>query len=353
MERLSHQFVLRLATEEDGKAILNIYECEDFKGKISVLYTRRPNPYLSLLNEGEQVVMPVIEDIETGTLCAVGCCVIRSAYMQNEIKKVGYLTGLKILPEYRKRIPYIAKVYRYLYEQTKDLVDYYYTTILIENIPVQKMLEKKRKNMPIYDFKGIYTVYCFKTGKKVKSLQEYRLNCGDQQQAIDFYKKHGKNRDLFSADLDLGNFPKDAIYTLVDNHNQVIAACIIYNQQGYKQYIITQYRGIYRMLQHIKLNWLGYPNFPKANEVINYAAYHMLCVKDDAMNIGDYFIRKIAEKEKKYDFLMMGLFETHPYNQLMNKIKHIKYQSKFYCVKWEQEDSGLDDNRLYIDVGLL
>lgn len=407
MSYLNSHLELRLSTIEDAEQILKIYECEEFDGNISVMYTRRPNPYLSLLQEGEQVILPVIYDHEAGILCGVGGCVIREATVQGEIKRTGYLTGLKILPAYRKKIS-LPKVYQFLYEHTKDLVDLYYTTILIENTPVQKMFEKKRKNMPTYELKGIYTVYCFKTGKlgkvgrfeenqrleepkrlaedqwfeeshrlekdqrfeepqkldqvrefeKSRNLQKefinrYKLVSGHSEKLQEFYEKNAKPWSLFPVDFSMKAFSKDSIYTLQDEKGEIFAACVLWNQQAHKQYIVINYKGIYKYLQRLPLTWFGYPNLPKCNQVANYANYHMLCVKDNDPQAAAYFIRGIAEKERGYDFLMLGLFENHYIEPLFQKVKHIKYQSKFYEVKWEETHGLLDVESLQMDVGLL
>lgn len=352
MSYLNDQLELRLASEEDAEQILKIYECEEFEGNISVMYTRRPSPYLSLIQEGETVLLLVIHDHEADILCAVGCCVMREAYVQGEIKRVGYLTGLKILPLYRKKIPYIAKVYQFIYEHTQHHVDYYYTTILIENIPVQKMLEKKRKNMPSYDLKGIYTVYCFRTGQHIADKQ-YKLECGYMEKLEVFYQTNASKWSLFPSDLSMNAFEKDAIYTLQDEKGEILAACVLWNQQAHKQYIVTAYKGIYKYLQRFPLSWLGYPNLPRLGQVANYANYHMLCVKDNNADIASYFIQKISEKAQGYDFLMLGLFENQYITPIFQKIKHIKYQSKFYEVNWEESLTPLDLESLHMDVGLL
>ena len=81
----------------------------------------------------------------------------------------------------------------------------------------------------------------------------------------------------------------------------------------------------------------------------------MLCVKDSNTDAALYFIKKIAEKESGYDFLMLGLFENHYLAAHLQRIRHIKYQSKFYEVNWNDSPStltlGLE--KLHMDVGLL
>ena len=352
MSYLNDWLELRPATTMDADQILKIYECEEFDGNISVIYTRRPNPYLSLLEEGEQVFLFVLYDHRADIICGVGGCVIRQAYIKGKIKKTGYLNGLKLLPQYRRKVPNIANAYESIHEKTKDLVEFYYTTILIENVKVQRMLEKKRKNMPSYTLKGIYTVYCLPAGKHIEK-NNYNLECGNIDFLEAFYKNNAMQWSLFPSDFRMSSFSKNSIYTLRDDSGGILAACALWNQQAHKQYIITGYRGIYKYLQWFPLKWLGYPNLPRRGQIANCANYHMLCVKDNNADLALYFIRKIAEKEDSYDFLLLGLFENHFLRPHLQKIKHIKYQSKFYEVNWDNSPTIIELEKLHIDVGLL
>ena len=352
MTYLNDRFELRPATTMDAEQILKIYEGQEFSGNISVIYTRRPNPYLSLLKEGETVFLFVCYDHKESILCGAGGCVIRQAYIKGELKAAGYLTGLKLLPQYRKKVPYIANAYQFMHERTKDLVDLYYTTILIENTPAQRLLEKKRKNMPAYNLKGIYTVFCFLAGKHT-AKKNYNLECGNIENLETFYKKNAIQWSLFPSDFSMKSYPKDAVYTLRDESGDILAACALWNQQAHKQYIVTDYKGIYKYLQWFPLKWFGYPNLPKRGQIANCANYHMLCVKDSNTDAALYFIKKIAEKESGYDFLMLGLFENHYLAAHLQRIRHIKYQSKFYEVNWDSSPSTLGLEKIHIDVGLL
>ena len=137
MSCLSDRFELRAATTADTGQILKIYEEQEFDGVISVIHTRRPDPYLSLSQEGERVFLYVCHDHREDIICGAGACVLRKVYIKGEFKTAGYLTGLKLLPQYQKKVPYIADAYKFMHEQTKDLVDCYYTTILIGNSRAQ------------------------------------------------------------------------------------------------------------------------------------------------------------------------------------------------------------------------
>jgi ribosomal protein S18 acetylase RimI-like enzyme len=346
------RFEYRLATPGDSEQLLRIYESGDFKGNISVLFTRRPDPYQSLMNEGENAVIPVIEDKERGILCAAGCCIIRKAHVNGEVKRTGYLTGLKVLPEYRRRMPHIADVYRYLHEQTKEHADIYYTTILNENTQAQKLLEKKRSNMPLYKYIGEYTVHCFRTGIRQKP-KKYIFEKGNVNGLDAFYEPLMKDFQFSPIRIDLHGAAKEDIYTLRDIEGDLLAACAVWNQQSYKQYIITGYSGIYKYLQRFPLKILGYPSLPKENMPANYASVAMLCVKDKNMELAEYFMKRVAESASEYDFLMLGLFENHPLMNIFHKVKHIKYKSRLYTVHWDDSTMALDNRPIHLEVGLL
>lgn len=347
------RFTIDLASPSDAEEILKIYENGDFKGNISVLYTRRPDPIKSLRQEGERVVIPILKDQTNNKICGIGCCVIRKAYLNGEIKNTGYLTGLKVLPEYQKRLLPIKDVYNFLYEQTKREVDLYYTTILQENTAVQKMLEKRRKNMPEYLYQGDYTVYCFRTGRKVLPSNNYLVQKGEHEGLLQFFQEQAKKYQ-FSPEITAmyQNFKQD-IFSLCDLEGNILAACLVWNQQDYKQYIITEYKGIHKLLQRLPLKFCGYPPLPPKNTPANYACVAMLYFSEYDPKLTRYFIEKVAEYVIEYDFLMLGLSANHPLETIFTQIKHLKYQSRLYLVSWDNQLYNLDERPVNLEVGLL
>lgn len=374
MSYQNDKFDIGLAGPQDSEQLLRIYECGDFKGGISVLYTRRPDPYLSLQREGEKAVIPIVTDKENGIIVGMGACVIRKATVNGEIRNTGYLTGLKGLPNYRKRVPSITDTYQFLYDQTRQDVDLYYTTILSENVAVQKMLEKKRKNMPEYRSQGEYTVYCFRTGRRlVRTGHElasgYTLEvgsagslAGNREALVKLYQENTSDFNLAPAATDapaapaaadLPGLSDDAIYVLRNPQGDAVAACTVWNQQDYKQYIVTEYQGLYKYLKWLPLKLFGYPSLPPANVPANYASITWLAVKDNDVALARYFVQKVAEKSGKFGFLMLGLFANHPLVASMDKIKSIKYKSKLYTVHWPENTLELDQRPIHLEVGLL
>ena len=352
MKCLNDRYEICLAEPSDAEQLLDIYECGDFKGDVSVLYTRRPDPIRSLMNEGEKAVIPIVRDLENGVIVGMGACIIRKAYINGEIKNTGYLGGLKGLPDYRKKVPAISLTYSYLHDETKDDVDLYYTTILKENTAVQKMLEKKRKNMPEYRRIGEYTVYSFRTGVKTRT-KGWTLEKGSMKELESLDLWNPEKYNFSPAEAALHGLSDKDIYVLKDSEGKAEAACAIWNQQSWKQYIITGYGGIYKWLKKLPLRLTGYPDLPKEGVPVNYASISLLAVRDGSPDAAELLIRKAAEKAAGYDFLMIGLFENHPFRGVMEKMKCIKYQSILYTVHWEDSGLELDGRPINLEVGLL
>lgn len=352
----NREFQLSLADERDGKELLEIYEKTEFSGGISVIYTRRDDAYRSLNMEGERVVIPIVRDMKNSKICGAGAGILRSVYIEGELKKAVYLTGIKILPEYRGKILNIAKAYRLIYEELKDETEIFYTTILEENSAARKLFEKKRKSMPEYRFEDNYTVYCLKTGvKNKKSRYSGKIvwKKGLDDKLIRFYNENMKKKEFASYDIHK-SADKNEFYYVEDLNGNILGAFSLWNQQGYKQYIVVEYRGIYRILSKIKCSLFGYPDFPKEKTVVNYGTVSYLCVANGAEEIYCEIIKKAVESGEKYEFIMVGAAEESSLNREMKKFKSVKYRSRVYSVHFVKgKEYNRNGRELNIDVGML
>ena len=156
------RWTVELAPPAAGPDLAPISASDDgFEGDIAVRFLRGSDPYASLLAEGDAVVVPVVRDAETGRAVGMGACVIRTAWVNGEPRRVGYLTGLKLIPELRGTIPLIPQVYAFLAEHTHD-VDLFVTTILTSNTKARRLLERRHAEMPEYRMVGAYTTHSFR-----------------------------------------------------------------------------------------------------------------------------------------------------------------------------------------------
>jgi hypothetical protein len=360
MNYRSDRHEICLADERDDDALNAIFAGCGFPGGISVLFTRRPRPFRSLQNDGEKAVVCLLREKSSGQAIGMGACVIQKAYMGGEVKRAGYLTGLKLLPQYRGQVRCIPECYEFMHAQTRHEVDFYYTTILEGNSAAWKMLEKRRKIMPDYLPRGGYTVYALKTGgaRRASGGAGRGLTRGFTEEIDDFYARRLPKLQFAPAGIDLPGLEKRDFFAW-RRGGRVAAACALWDQRRYKQYVIASYSGAYRWLRGIPLRLLGYPPLPEAGASANYVSVALLCADDAAA--ARRLLRGVLRAAPEYDFALAGLHETSPLNgafQGPGGLRHFQYRSRLYIVDFGGETvfpGGVAAGREYIHLepGLL
>lgn len=357
------KYELVLAEEKDVEEIKAIFESGEFDGGIAVQYLRNPSPLASFQREGDKVYILVLRDKEKNKLVGLGACIIRRVLKRGELVRMGYLAGLKLLPEYHKKLFFIPYTYQQLYEQTKDEVDFYFTTILSDNESAISMLEKPRRLMPLYEYLGDYRVYFCKSGIKKSNNgskdyfekgYSYSIRRCKREEIEDFYKGEVQGFDMSLEAIDAYDLENATYYGLFEN-NAVVACGYVLNQQSYKQYVVKSYSGIYKLVSKLPTRLLGYPSLPAIDEAANCGAAG-IWVKDNHEAYTHRLWQFIRQDAKEFDFIMIGLYENHPLRAYFEQTRHIHYDSRCYIVDWERNKAvyeELQGQSLYIDVAFL
>ncbi len=356
------RFYFDIAKKEDSNELLEIIEEEYFRGRISLLYTRRPDPYESFRKEGDNVKIIVLRDSLKNKIAGFGVCAVRNLYINGKEEKAGYLFSLRARKEYMKKVPLLHRGYEYLKNLFPD-VKYFYTTILEENLYVRKMLEKRREFMPVYEYLGDYIVYSIKTGED-KPRGDYKVRRCEHNldDMVEFMNKIGKSYQFFPVikkeDLKKGNFyglsHKD-FYTVYKG-NKIKACFALWDQREYKQHILKEYKGIFRIIYPFSflLRILGYPGLPHPGSVLKFFYLSFISIDDEDSEIFEYIIKFIRNLKKDYPFFTVGLFEKSKFNEVMKKFKTIKYKSRVYLVRWKDKKVEFNKNLpIYIEAGML
>ncbi|KAB3530515.1 hypothetical protein [Alkaliphilus serpentinus] len=350
------KYQLVLAEEKDLAEIKSIFEDGQFDGGIAVQYLRNPNPITSFEREGDKVFFLVLKDNIHQKLMGLGACIVRRVYKGGEVLRMGYLAGLKLLPEYQKKLLFIPHIYQQLYEATKDHVDFYFTTILKDNVAAQTMLEKPRKVMPLYQYLGDYRVYFCKAGikKTIERDDQYSVRRCSKEEIKTFYLEEAHKADLSLEAIDAYDL-KNATYYGLFKDNSIVGCGYVLNQQDYKQYVVKKYNGVYKLLSKLPTRLLGYPSLPAINETANCGSAG-IWVKDHDAFLAHKLWQFIRQNSKELDFLMIGFYEKHPLRAYFEKTKHIQYDSRCYIVDWQRNRKvyeELQGKNLYIDVAFL
>ncbi len=341
------KYSLYIADENDNEQINNIFNSGKFEGRMCIQYLRGEKPIQSFNMDGKCADIICIRDNEKGILCAVGGAVIRNEYINGEVKSVGYLTGLKLLPEYQRKIRFLSESYQFLYEIIKDKADVFYTTILSENENAIKMLEKKHKKMPVYDYMGMITTYCFNSKKVSLDIQ-----VSDDLSEFDDIKNSCFAQYNFAPyDINLKGFGEKTFYTYRDDNGEIIASCFLCNQQENKQYFMCGYGGALKFISKLPVDIIGYPKFPKPKSYVNYCVISCLYVKDNDVKLVKKFLETVSAKSG-FDICLLALFENHPLNEAVKRMKTVHYYSNLYQVIWDDKKTCMT-KPIHIEAALL
>jgi hypothetical protein len=245
------RFIFDLATPEDSAELLEILEDATFQGNIALLYTRRPDPYMSLKKEGEQVDIVVCRDTDKGKIVGFGACVLRKLFVNGQAENVGYLFGLRIRREYLRKYPLLHRGYDFLYALHHEQdIPCYLTTILTDNRYVQKLLEKRRPFMPSYMPYGSYEVYALKIPKaSSRARPQLRpAQKSDIPALVQFLNEYGSQSQFFPVieakileEGSMNGITTTDFYLLCDEHEKILAAGVLWDQTAYKQYLVQGY----------------------------------------------------------------------------------------------------------------
>jgi len=333
------KYELLKATERDGKEMLEIIESRPAQGLFEVFYTRRPNPVISYFLENKNSDVYVIKN-ERGRIAFQAACVPHSVYIGGERKSLGYINGVRKNPGFKEKIDWMRMIRD---AETKVDYDYKYCSILLANKHAQEVFEKRREDMPNLNYICDYTTFIIKPRKRKVGNGAFifrKASKADEQAIVDFLIREGKQYDFFPCFESLDEFyglSLDDVYILRQN-NEILCVCALWEQSGYKQYVVRKYNGILKLAKNFPeiSSLFGYIPFPREGEVVKFPTLTLFLAKDDN---SEYYQPMLANIEniisEKYDMFLIGLAENNSKFALFEKRKTLSFASKLYLISDE------------------
>lgn len=347
---MKNGYEIFIADKNDSPAIKKLFEKTSYPHLIDLQFRRGDYPYRSFMAEDKGADIMLVKDTAADTIIGMGACSYHDVLIDNEIKRGAYINGLKILPEYQKRyITLLPSAIKSMFDLTMDKTDIYYATVLEQAVSTQKTFEKKRSFMPVFDRQCTYTSFLFKPFRKTYGLE---LEKGNVNGLDDFYEKNLCKYNFAPVTRHINGACDDNYITWRKN-GKILAACVILNNQSYKNYYLNGYNGIFRLISHLPTKLMGYPAFPKPGCSVDNVSLSMLMF-DESLTSKDksMFIKAASSYAADHDVVMTGIADNDPSYEAFNYIKHIKYSSILYTVN-PGEVITADNRPIYIDVAYM
>ena len=338
---------LQMAGPEDSQGMLDLLEALPSEGKISLISTRRPDPWSSYMREGDEVMLAVCRNPEQKRIDGMAACAVNKLYMGGMPAKIAYLFGLRLRKEAVSRIALLPRGYREFLDILEvGGVQCAYTTVLEGNLLARRMLEKRRASMPVYEYAGDYEIFSLTTGGNGRVPLAYRFRRAepeDESDLLTFLMREGSRHPFFpcltgEALSEGRTTPRlTDFHLLEDRSGEIVCAGAMWDQRDYKQYMVDSYYGLYRWVYPVSplSRLMGYPRLCRPGTILPFFTLSCFASKGNEPKYFDHFLHAIRRAGRGFDFFLVGLHERHPFREVVRRRPHIVYRSRLYLVYGE------------------
>jgi hypothetical protein len=348
------RFRFELATEADDADLRDVLARTPMGGRIAVTFRREPSYFKAAVVDGPFRQVVACRDTETGCIIGFGLRAIRELYVNGEPRPIGYLGGLRVLPEYRN-IGLVARGYAFFRKLHEDgRTPFYLTTIAEGNTTALAVLTSGRARLPQYHDAGVYHTATFTLlGRSRRSippsltLEPARSEDSDDVTA--FLRREGPRRQFFPCDSPTDRLASDIL--LARLRGRIVGILAAWDQHSYKQTIVESYTGWLRIMRPL----LG---LPRPGQPLRYHSAAIPVVEEDDLEVFTALIEgqraRLASGPSRH--LLLGLHESDPLLRALRPGWGHWYRTRLYLVSWPDGDAArqkIDNRPPYLELGCL
>jgi hypothetical protein len=370
------RFEFMLATTADDGDLRRVLSSTPMSGRIRVAFAREPSYFAAAEVDGKTVQVGICRDTTIGRVVGMGSRAVSPRYVNGQPQPVGYLSGLRLLPQYRGQGRLLARGYQFLRQLHADnATNFYLTTIADDNEAAIRLLTSGRGGLPIYQPWGRYVTMVMNTKRNRRGrVSNDALDCrtattADGAMILKFLRAHGPTRqffpdyeesDLFTdAGLLKGLRPDDI--TLAFLNDELVGTLAAWDQRGFKQTFVCGYAGWLRFARPLynACAWLARrPLLPQCGAMIDADVGAIPVVRGDDFGVFTMLLERQLDRlaTRGTCRLLFGLHENDPLLSVARRYTSREYVTRLYIVTWPDgcEAIGELKGRVpYLELGCL
>ncbi|MBI1783504.1 hypothetical protein HYR69_00030 [Candidatus Sumerlaeota bacterium] len=374
------RFQLELATPADDAALRRVLAATPMDGRISLSFRREPSYFDASVVDGRFRQVVVGRDQKAGgEIIGFGSRSVRDVYVNGERISVGYLSALRLLPEYRGWGNLIARGFAHFKSLHNDgRAPLYLTTIAEGNERAIRLLTSGRAGLPTYHFAGLYHTAAIPASSGNRALSSTSVagivvrssSVDDLPQILEFVERNGRTRQFFPVYSPEDFFQERGAFKnlhpsellLAFREGRLIGTFGGWDQCAFRQSVVHAYSGGLRMIRpfyNALAPKLGKPRLPGIGEPFHYLTGALPLVENDDEIVFGALLRAVL---RDMDFggaayLMLGLHERDPLLPAVRRLRGMTwYTTRLYQVCWEDGEEfrrRLDARPPYLELGSL
>jgi hypothetical protein len=360
--------VFSIATAADDAALRRLARENPMRGQISLSLEREPSYFVAAANEGPQ--HQAIVATQRGRVICAGSVSSRLRFINGQPMHVGYLGGLRLDASARNRASIIRRGYE-LFHRLHDEQGgppLYLTSIVADNLPARRLLERGLPGMPTYHFLGeLITLVIRCRRRPFSGVPEGPLtNSGGLPTVLDLLNRQQPQYQFAPAwsieDLQAPGLRTEDFHIVQTPDGAPAACAAIWDQRSVKQTVVCGYAPRLRALRPL-INAaalvLTRPRLPALGQAISHAFVSHLATDpsrpQDAQRLIQFL--QCPARARGIDYLTLGLDARDPrLAHLRRAFRPREYRSRLYAVHWADGAElarNLDDRLLAPEVALL
>lgn len=382
-DRSSSAIRFALASAEDDSAVRRLLRNNPMPGEVSVSFEHEPNYFQStgMAGADEQIILGFEQDC----LVSMGRCSFHDRFLNSEIRRVGYLSGLRLDASAQGRFDILRRGYRFFHEVDRsNPADFYFTSVTSDNVRSLRFLERGLPGMPRYEFLTEFVTLLLPVPRNPRKLEQINdrsmarcKSCGVKiisgsnqyvRPMVEFLNSNGKQHNLamawdaekLSSLAEHGLSPTD--FKILTREGKIIGCAALWDQRGFKQTVIRGYSHRLSWLRPL-LNWrasvFNFPVLPPVGSVLAHGFLSPLAVGPDEKESLLALVESslLTAAERGLEFLTVGLAINDPRLAVVqNHFRCREYRNRFFQVKWNDEDFkwiNLNGNLIFPEISLL
>ncbi len=377
------RFQFELAGPADDADLRHVLASTPMAGQMAVSFQREPSWFGAAVVDGFARQVVACRDMKTGRIFGFGCRSLRELYVNGAPTTVGYLSGLRVLPEYRNR-GLVARGYAFFRQLHQDgRTPFYLTTIAEGNEPALRILTSGRARLPTYHPAGRYHTIAIALPRPgagfqpaVKQWQAGSLpheirsaGISDLPAVLEFLNTVGRRRQFFPVYRCEGFLAADGLLRglelsrvlLAERNGRIVGMVGAWDQYAYRQHVVHAYAGwlhFLRPLYNVTACLRGSAGLPAAGQPLRTLVATLALVIDDDPAIFAALLAALRGQcgGGPWTHLLVGLHERDPLLPAARRLQSDCYTSRLFLVCWPDGDAArlaLDGLAEYLELGSL
>jgi hypothetical protein len=372
------RYAFALATREDDAALRARMAKDRMEGAIAVSFRREPSYFDGCRVQGDVTQVVKCVDSLTGALTGLGSRSTAPAHVDGAAKSIGYLSDLRVAPEYR-RGTLLARGYRYFRAlHDADPVPFYTTVIYDGNARALETLATPgggRAGLPHYREWGRLLTPALHLDFAVKpaAVAGVTVERGSRErlaQIVGFLNRWQSRKQFAPVyrESDFGDRSQGRFrgltagdFYLAMRGRRIVGTIAVWDQSAFRQTHVERYSAglaLLRPAYNALAGVLPLKRLPAPGARIPSVYLACLATENDEVNLFRFLLRAVHDVIRRgpWHFAVAGLHESDPRAAVLAEMRHIPAAGRLFAVHFADQPLFIDSpaQRVpYLEAGCL